>query len=473
MYRKTGIIFVALFLVLTIPFSKSNAAGETVDVWLTTPDQTKLLTQGTSLKFSTESNTEALVITVDESIKYQQMDGWGASITDSSALLMWDKLSAETRNTLMKELFDKKSGIGLSFLRQPMGASDFSGNGNYSYDDGTADPKLENFSIKYDRRHTIPLLQQALKINPSIKIMGTPWSPPGWMKTGGSMVGGTILPEHYSTLASYFVKYIQAYEAQGIPIYAITAQNEPLFNPPGYPGMKMQATEQRDFIKNNLGPALAAAGLHTKIMIYDHNWDRPDYPITIFEDAKAASYVAGVAWHCYGGDITAQLKVHEQYPKMETWQTECSGGAWSPVFARNIQQQTELLVILNARYWGKSGVTWNMALDTDGGPKNGGCKDCRGVVTIDPRTGTYTKEVEYYSLGHASKFVDSGAYRVESNNFSTIENVAFQNPDGSLVVVALNSDMLEKSFQVKWHDQTFTYTLPAYAVATFKWSGTP
>ncbi len=477
MFRKTGFLFAALIMASSVKLSSPqtvSAGAETVQVWLTKPDQSQLLAQQPSLSFAAQADSTPLTITVDDKIKYQQMDGWGASITDSSAWLMWNKLSVAMRNALMMDLFDKKSGIGFSFLRQPMGASDFSTTSAYSYDDGAADPTLSNFSISHDTEYIIPLLHQALTINPSIKIVASPWSPPGWMKSGGSMIGGTLLSQYEGSLAAYFVKYLQAYQEQSIPIYALTLQNEPFYNAPDYPGMKWAAIDERDFIKNHLGPALAAADLHPKLMVYDHNWDRPDYPTTIFADPVAASYVAGVAWHCYGGDVEAQRQVHDQYPTKETWETECSSGSWSPVFARNLHQQTESLVILNARYWGKSGVTWNIALDANGHPSRGGCQGCRGVVTIDPAAGTYTKEVEYYSLGHASKFVDSGAYRIDSNTFgdASIEDVAFQNPDGSVVIVALNSAMSERTFTIAWHGQSFAYTLPAYAVVTFKWSST-
>jgi len=478
MSRKISFLVAIAIVILTamvVPHSV-NAAGPTVSVVMTTGDQTNLLAQQPSATFATDSGSNPLTITVNPSTKYQTMDGWGASITDSSAYLMWNSLSTSARASLMNDLFNKSTGIGLSFLRQPMGASDLSASGIYSYDDGAADPNLNNFSINHDTTYIIPILKQAFSINPSIKIMDTPWSPPGWMKTSGSMVGGNMQTQYYSSLAAYFVKTIQAYQAQGLPIYALSVQNEPLYIPAAYPGMGMPATEERDFIKNFLGPALANAGLTPKVMVYDHNWDQPTYPTTIFSDASASAYVAGVAWHCYAGDVSAELTVHNQYPNKDTWETECSGGSWAPVFASNLQWDTENLVILNARNWGKAGVTWNMALDPNGGPNGGdGCTTCRGVVTINESTGTYVHEVEYYALGQASKFVDSGAYRIDSNTFgnASIEDVAFQNPDSSMVVLALNNATTAQTFKVLWNGQSFSYTLPVGAVVTFKWSGIP
>ncbi len=479
MIRKTAILGIIVAIVsglFALHPGVVTAAGETVNIWMTTPDQSKLLAQQASVNFAANSGSNPLTITVNPATKYQTMDGWGASFTDSSAWLVWNKLSSTTRNTLMNDLFSKSSGIGLSMLRQPLGASDFSSKGNYSYDDGSADPSLSRFSISPDTAYVIPVVKQAISINSSIKVIGTPWSPPGWMKTSGSMIGGNLLSSQYSdALAQYFVKFIQAYQAQGIPIYGITVQNEPLYIPGGYPGMGMAAADQGGFIGYNLGPALANAGLSTKIMVYDHNWDQISYPTTVYQNSAAYNYVAGVAWHCYGGDISAELNFHNSYPNKDTWLTECSGGNWAPYyndFGANLKGETENLVILNARYWGKGAILWNMALDTNNGPTNGGCTTCRGIVTINQSNGTYTKTVDYYVLGQASKFVDSGAYHIDSNSFgsSSIEDVAFQNPDGSLVVLALNNASSSQTFKVVWGSQAFSYTLPAGAVATFKWN---
>ncbi len=463
------LIIAALFSFLAVQFQGASAAGETVNVWVTTPDQSKLLAQQTAVTFGTNSGSNPLTITVNPNTRYQQMDGWGASFTDSSA---WLVFNSSARNSIMNDLFSTTSGIGLSFLRQPIGASDFSRSGNYNFDNTCCD--TNDFSISHDNAYIIPIVQQARSINPEVKVMLSPWSAPGWMKTSGSMIGGTLNHATYSdAFASYLVKSVQGYQAAGIPIYALTVQNEPLFQPSGYPGMGMPAADQGGFIGFNLGPALRNAGLNTKIMVYDHNWDQSVYPTTVFSNATAAQYVAGVAWHCYGGNVSAQQTVHNAYPNMDTWLTECSGGDWQPYyndFAANLKGFTENQIILNARYWGKSAILWNMALDSGNGPTNGGCTTCRGVVTVNG--GSYTKTVDYYILGHASKFVRSGAYRIDSNTFggNSIENVAFQNPDGSLVVLALNNASSSQTFKVVWNGQAFSYTLPAGAVGTFKWS---
>ncbi|GER90093.1 glucosylceramidase [Dictyobacter vulcani] len=472
---------VLLYSIVALFFSSPqvHAAGETVNVWLTSGDLSTHLAPQANLTFA-NGNGSGNVINVNENQTYQQMDGFGASLTDSSAWLVYNKMSSSQRSTLMNNLFNSSSGIGLNFLRQPIGASDLTrpapAVGEYSYDDmpaGQTDPSLANFSISHDNAYIIPVLKQALQINPSIKIMGTPWSPPGWMKSSGSMEGGTLNASAYSAYANYFVKYVQAYQAQGLPIYAITPQNEPLYVPNGYPGMSFPADQQTNFIKNNLGPAFAQNGITTKILGYDHNWDQTGYPTTILSDSTANSYTAGTAWHCYGGSVDAQTTVHNSYPNKDTWETECSGGAWEN---SNGFPNTMSLLIGVVRNWGKSVVRWGMVLDPNGQPNLGtgaACSTCRGVVSVDQNNGNVTYNGDYYGLGQASKFVTPGAYHIDSSAGSNgIQDVAFKNPDGTKVLVAYNSGSSSQSFSVQWGGESFAYTLPAGAAATFKWSGT-
>jgi len=452
------------------------SGNEVVGVWLTDLSGNSRLSQQPNVSFATDSGFNPLTITVDENTQFQQMEGFGASFTDSSAWLVYNKLNAAQRNTLMTNLFSPTNGIGLGLLRQPLGASDFSTVGNYSYDDmpaGQTDPNLTNFSIDHDNAYIIPVLKQALQLNPALKIIGTPWSPPGWMKTTGSMIGGNLKPEAFAPLANYFVKYLQAYQAQGVPVNYLTVQNEPLYIPPGYPGMGMSASEQAGFIRNNLGPALAASHLNTKLLAYDHNWDQPNYPETVLADAAAAQYVSGVAWHWYGGDVGAQSTVHNDYPAKDAFITEASGGTWQGGDANGFRDALSL-VINGSRNWARGVVLWNMALDMNNGPTNGGCSTCRGVVTIDQSSGNVTYNVDYYALGHASKFLKPGAYRIGSNTFgSNIEDVAFKNPDGSKVLIVRNAGSAPNTFKVLWGNESFSYTLNAGAAATFTWSGSP
>jgi glucosylceramidase len=412
---------------------------------------------------------------VSDSTKYQQIDGFGASLTDSSAWVVAHKLTPAEQHSLWQSLFSPSAGIGISFLRQPIGASDFSASGNYSYDDmpaGQTDLNLANFSIAHDTPYVIPLLQQALTVNPAIKIVAVPWSPPAWMKTSGTMNGGSMNAAYFPSLAQYFAKFVQNYQQQGVPIYAVLPQNEPLNSNSSYPTEYLAAGDEATFIGTHLGPALKAAGLSSvKIVGYDHNWDNPSYPEALLADSAASGYLAGSAFHCYAGSVGAQSTVKTSYPNKDIWFTECSGTVGSN-FATDLAWDAENLLIGATRNWARSVSLWNVALDQNSGPQNGGCTNCRAVVTIDTSTSpaTITNNVEYYVLGQAAKYVAPGAYRIDSNSFGpgSVEDVAFQNPDGSIVLIVLNSGS-SGNFTVSWRSKNFTYNMPAGAVATFVW----
>jgi glucosylceramidase len=449
-------------------------------VWLTTDSRKSLLKEQHPISWSkAKPRKNHFTITVDDSKRFQQIDGFGASLTDSSAWLIANKLTAAQRDSLMKDLFDPATGLGISLLRQPMGASDFSTIGNYSYDDmpaGQSDPTLSRFSIDHDRAAIIPLLHTALRLNPDLKLIGTPWSPPGWMKTSDSMIGGTLKPDAYQALAQYFVRYVQAYAAEGLPIFAVTPQNEPQYSPPGYPGMLMTASEQAAFVKNDLGPALSATGLSTRLLVYDHNWgDQTNgpavYPQSLLSDPAAANYAAGIAFHCYSGDPSIMSSVHKAFPNKDIYQTECSGGAWQGNFASSLRSQLLGYILAGMRNWSKSAILWNLALDQNDGPTNGGCSTCRGIVTINQTSGAVSRTADYYALGHFSRFVRPGAYRVDSKSFGqgSVNDVAFQNPDGSNVLVTYNDDVSAHVITVLSNGRSFRYKLPAGAAATFTW----
>jgi glucosylceramidase len=470
-----SIVIVFLVEVFLAPL---RAAGTPVGAWLTTSDGGNQLTQQANLNFASDSQAaDSSTIDVNEDQQFQQMDGFGAAVTDSSAWLISTKMSTPQRYNLMKSLFDPVNGIRISFVRIPMGASDFSVSGPYSYDDlppGQTDPTLAKFSIKHDTAYILPVLQQAFSLNPSLKFMANPWSPPAWMKTNGSMLGvhkgqaGTLISSDYDPLAQYFVKFIQAYQAQGIPMYAITPQNEPLYTPDSYPGMFWAASDESNFIKNNLSPALTKAHLHPKIIPYDHNWDTPAYAQTLLSDPATNRDIAGVSWHCYAGSPSAMGTIHNWYPTKEVYETECSTGASvTPI-------STIDLLMQSVQNWARTVELWNIALDPNHGPHTGGCPDCLGIVTIDESTGNVTYANDYYLLGHFSKFVVPGAYHIAANTLGSLSDVAFKNPDGSKVVVAHNGGSNSHTFKVRWNGaQSFVYTLPAGATVTFKWSGTP
>jgi glucosylceramidase len=466
-------LIIAGFSVLS-PGPAQAASGPSVSVWETTANQSQLLAPQAGATFNTGTGSASQTITINPSATYQSMTGFGASFTDSSA---WLVANSPLRSQIMTKLFDPANGIGLDFLRQPIGASDFS-QSLFSYDDmpsGQTDPTLANFSIAHDNAYILPVLKQALSLNPNITIMATPWSPPGWMKSSGSMIGGSLNSGDYQAFADYLTKFIQAYDAAGVPIALLTAQNEPEYSPSNYPGSTLTASQEASLIGHNLGPDLQKAGLSTKIIAYDHNWNDTTFPETVLGDPTAGPYTAGVAWHCYAGAPSAQTTVHNAYPNSGTYFTECSGTqASNPAntFADSLDWQTENLIIDATRNWAKTVATWNMALNPSGGPSMN-CTTCTPVVTVDNSAGSATYNAEYYVLGQASKFVKPGAVRIDSNTFGSgnLEDVAFQNPDGSDALIALNADTANAhTFNVDENGQYFTYTLPAGAVATFTWT---
>lgn len=394
-------------------------------------------------------------VKLDEQQAFQEMDGFGASFTDSSAYLINQVLGEEQRQEVMRKLFDAEDGIGLSVLRNPMGASDYART-IYSYDDRPAtekDTELAHFSITHDEADIIPLLKQALELNSEIKLMASPWSAPGWMKTSGSMIAGELKPEYYQAYADYFVKYIQAFEAHGLATYAVTPQNEPLYEPQHYPSMLMLPEAQRDFIKNYLKPSFVKHNIQTKILCYDHNWDRPDYPLTVLDYAE--DEVDGVAWHWYGGNASAQSEVLKAFADKEVHFTEGSGGEWIPPFEQAFSNvmRTGIDILRNHS---KSFVLWNMALDEKNGPTvpGFGTSTCRGIVTVNQETKELTYTLDYYALAHFSKVIRPKAVRIEaSTNQEVIRAVAFKNTDDSIAVVLFNDSDKAENLSLSLRDK--------------------
>ncbi|MDB5053552.1 MAG: O-glycosyl hydrolase [Bacilli bacterium] len=442
-----------------------------VQVWVTTVDQSKLLQPCESSEFIGEKETDPFTIHIDNNKMYQQMDGFGASFTDASAWLMFKQLAASARTEAMIKLFDPVDGIGMTFLRQPIGACDFNAF-IYSNDDmppGETDEELKHFSISHDLEYTIPAIKEALKLNPKIKIMISPWSPPGWMKTSDHMIGGTLKPEYYAVYAQYFVKFIQAYEQEGIPIYAVTIQNEPGYEPKEYPGMIMRADEQIRFIGEYLGPAFELNNVHAKIICYDHNWDVLDYTRHVLNDAKASPYIAGSAWHCYGGNSAAMTEIHDEFPDKDIWFTEASGGEWIPAFHDGFMNQMKDL-IRSTRNWAKSVIWWNIALDEHNGPTVLSKSTCRGLLKVNRESGEIIYNLDYYTMGHISKFVFPGAFRIDSNTFEDdLETVAFQNLDGSQVLIISNRLTVDRTIKVQCGSYSFQHKLLAESAATYTW----
>ena len=444
-----------------------------VSVWITTADHTRALAPSAPARLAGQASARPQIV-VDDTQRFQEIVGFGASLTDSSAWLIQHMLDARQRDALLKELFGRGgNGLGLSFSRLTIGASDFSRH-HYSLNDtpdGTPDPDLKHFSIDQNRGDVIPVARAMLAINPQLKIMASPWSAPGWMKDSNSLIQGRLLPQYYDAFSRYLLRYVDAYAAEGIPIFALTVQNEPDYEPKDYPGMRLNAPARARLIGDHLGPMIARRGSGPLIFDWDHNWDKPEEPMGVLSDPVAGNYVDAVAWHCYGGDVAAQSPVHDAFPDKDAYMTECSGGDWEPVRSGGLPLQMKNIIIRSMRHWARGALFWNLALDENNGPYAGGCHTCRGVVTIDSRTGEITRTDEYYALAHASRFVRPGAHRIASSGpTDDLDNVAFRNADdGSLVLLVSNSAIQPRRFSVAHGERRFAYTLPARSVATFVW----
>ncbi|WP_432841289.1 ricin-type beta-trefoil lectin domain protein [Dactylosporangium sp. CA-092794] len=471
---------VTLGVVGFIAAPNALAAGEAVNVWLTTTSDaggrtvTRGLAQQTAVSFTSGTGGSGQNITVDDATRYQTFTGGGASFTDTAAWLMNSSgaLSASTRSTVMQKLFDPVNGIGVSFLRNPMGASDLARNG-YTYDDrpaGQTDPSLASFSISHDLADVVPLTKQAQQLNPQLTTMASPWTAPAWMKDSGNLNGGWLQAQYYAAYAQYFVKYVQAFQAQGVKVDFVTPQNEPTCCA-GYPSMSWNASGLDYFVGTNLLPAFHAAGLSTKVLVHDWNWDVYDsYAAQSVNDAaiRNDSLFGGIAWHGYGGDVTKQTSVHNQYPNINAYSTEHSGGTW----IGNQQQEDMLNIIDYGRNWSKSFTKWSLAVDQNMGPHNGGCGTCTGLITVhngDSRSGQVDYTIEYYTMGHLTKFVKPGAWRVDSTANASVPNIAYLNTDGTRALIAYNNTGSTQQVTVNWSGQHFTYSLPTKTSATFTW----
>jgi glucosylceramidase len=477
-----AVAVLTLAAIAVVPRSAAHAAGETVNVWLTTTSDaggrqvTRGLQQQAPIAFAASSPAGNQTVTVDESVTYQPFEGAGASFTDSAAWLMNSSgtLSAATRDQAMRDLFDPANGIGVGFLRNPMGASDLA-RFNYSYDDTCCD--LNDFSIAHDLADVVPLTRQAKVLNPALKVMGSPWSAPAWMKDNNDFVHrGWLKWEFYPMYAQYFVKYVQAYAAQGIRVDYVSVSNEPTCcgtDATGYASMNWNGSGLLEFTKNHLMPAFRAAGITTKVLILDYNWgnynDLGSVPIA---DAALRNdpLFGGIAWHGYGGDVSLQTAVHNQYPSVNAYMTEHSGGTW----IGNQQREDMLNLVDYTRNWDRSWVKWSLALDQNHLPFVGaGCDVCTGLVTVhrgDGSSGQVEKTIEYYTMGHLTKFVKPGAVRIASTANGVVPNVAWRNPDGGKALIAYNDTGGTQSLRVVWNGQSFTYSLPTRTSATFTWN---
>jgi len=446
-------------------FTLHPVISQTVTPWITSGDKTKLLQQQTTVSFGANISPASVIVTVDPATTYQTMDGFGYALTEGSAEVI-SSLNYTQQNELLNELFNKSTGLGISVLRISIGASDLSSS-DYSYNETSGDVAMANFSLSGpDLTYTIPILKKALAINPDIKILATPWSPPRWMKSTGAWVGGNLKINYYAAYAAYFVKYIDAMKAQGINLWAITPQNEPE-NGTAEPSMLMTSTEQKNFINNNLGPAMASAGYSgVKIIAYDHNCSNTAYPIDVLNNS---TYVDGAAFHLYSGDISALTTVKNATGKNVYFTEQFTSSTGS--FSGDLGWHMQNVILGSANNWAKAILEWNIANNAAIGPHtSGGCTTCQGAVTITS-TSTYERNLSYYLIGQISKFVPSGAIRIKSaSSSSNFYSTGFQNPDRSVSVVTYNSSNSNQIMKILWNTQAFVYTIPGLSAATFTWS---
>ncbi|CAN5772876.1 glucosylceramidase [soil metagenome] len=480
LYIKT---FCSLFFILSvIACSKgqfpsddnnggNNNGGDTVkgahiNSWITGGN---ILLQSQNAFYLGKKANSNINIDIDSTQRFQSVDGFGYTFTGGSAKLI-NQMNTVDKTALLEELFapDKETGIKVSYLRLSMGASDLDAT-VFSYDDlaaGQTDEPLAHFNMDADKTDLIPLLKEIVALNPAIKFIATPWSAPTWMKTNNNSIGGSLKTEYYTAYANYFVKYIQAMQAEGISITAITPQNEPL-NPNNNPSLYMPAEEQAAFIKNNLGPAFQTAGLTTRIIAYDHNCNKPEYPLTILNDAVASTFVDGSAFHLYEGDISALTQVHNAYPDKNLYFTE-QYTASTGEFGGDLKWHLKNVIIGSMRNWSKLAMEWNLANDPNFEPHTpGGCTTCKGALTIGGST--VTRNVAYYIIAHASRFVPAGSVRIASNISGALNNVAFETPDGKKVLIVENDGSDAVTFNIRFNGMWAATTLPGGSVGTYVW----
>lgn len=456
----------------------STKSSNEASVYITTGDKEFLLEKVDGAISEVTSESESLIIKINPSTAFQQVDGFGYTLTGGSAMHL-SAMSEASRSKLLNELFGVgQQSIGINYLRISIGASDLD-EVIYSYNDlpeGISDEKLEHFSIEPDRKYLIPVLKEILAINPDIKILGSPWSPPVWMKTFEIpteknrdpnlplTVGGGLDPKFEASYANYFVKYIEAMDAEGIDIDAITIQNEPHHHR-NNPSLYMEATQMRDFVKNHLGPAFEQSGIQTKIIIWDHNADKPEYPISILDDPEARKFIDGSAFHLYAGSINVLSDVRKAHPDKNLYFTEQYVNS-NGEFGGDLMWHTENLIIGASRNWSKTVLQWNLTSNPELTPFTafGGCNVCLGAITVNGDE--VIKNQGYYAIGHASKFVPTGSVRIGSSEFQELPNVAFKTPSNDIVLIVLNKSANKLSFNIEVDNQVILVSMPEKSVAT-------
>ncbi|MDR1936868.1 MAG: hypothetical protein LBQ73_00030 [Tannerellaceae bacterium] len=482
--KNVLILSLALWTLLMLAQCRFAHSPARIEMWLTKGDESVKL-QPIDKMYEEEmltgmENTIPVVIHLDDTLRYQKMIGFGGAICDNSAYVFDHYLKEEDKIPLFKQLFGEE-GIRLNYMRMIMGSTDNSFDW-YTYDDmpeGMTDEKMEHFTMAKDEWDVIPYYQLARKINPDLMILGSPCSPPAWMKNSKHLFNGSVEPQYYSALAAYFVKYVQTMETRyNLPVEAITIQNEPLYERyvpnPRYPNMLMTDKEQGEFIKTALGPAFERESINTKIITFDHNWDLYAYALTLLKDPEVKKYIGGTGFHCYGGLPSLMENIWKAHPDKPIYHTECSGGGWGASdFPGIMEWLVGDILIGNIENFTSTVLLWYMATDENAGPITNGCSSCRPFVTIQAQTGEITFNPEYYLTGHFSKFIDRGAWRIHSSHTETadgIRHIAFLNPDGTKVVVVLNPSETDRIIEIQDKVESFRSVLPAKSTATYRWN---
>lgn len=490
-----NIIWIGLLSLSSVMYAQS---GRQVESWITTNDREHLFSKlEKNIVFQDKAGGKSgTPIIVDDRQQYQEIDGFGFALTGGSAEHLI-KMSAPARAKILRELFAyDENNIGISYIRLTIGASDMN-SFVFSYDDipeGQTDYDLKHFSLAQDLKDVVPVMKEILAINPNIRLMASPWSAPAWMKTHFNVRGGKLKKECYEVYAQYFVKYVQAMEKQGIHLDAVTIQNEPL-NSRNTPSMPWSPADQAEFIRDHLGPAFKQAGIQTKIMMFDHNTDRPDYPLTLLSDPEVAQYVIGTAFHNYVGEMSAMTLVHNARPDKDIYFTEQMTTDRGDESRINIVSAVKRTIIDVTRHWSRNSILWNLAADPNFDPHtdNGGCSMCQGAITISGDNVLW-RNVAYYTVAHASKFVRPGSVRIASTNrgdqslglyedeqlpgvyrtvtisqADVLPNVAFKTPDGKIVLIVVNDTWLNRTFTIQYNGAFAQVTLPAGACGTYVW----
>ena len=489
--RNIALTFLGCFTILAACSNSDDAEKPVVPVptgdvaiYTTTSSLTRDLARD-AVNFSPKDNLAPTTITLNPAEQYQTMDGFGAAITGSTCYNLLLMKPAD-RHAFLTETFSDKDGFGFSYIRISIGCSDFSLS-EYTCCDTKG---IENFALQSEEKdYILPILKEILAINPSIKVIAAPWTCPKWMKVKSltdrtpldSWTNGQLNPDYYQDYATYFVKWIQAFKAEGIDIYAVTPQNEPL-NRGNSASLYMEWEEQRDFVKTALGPQMKAAGLSTKIYAFDHNYNydniesQKNYPGKIYEDAAASQYLVGAAYHNYGGNREELLNIHQVYPEKELLFTETSIGTWNSGrdLSKRLMEDMEEVALGTINNWCKGVIVWNLMLDNDRGPnREGGCQTCYGAVDINNSDyKTIIRNSHYYIIAHLSSVVKPGAVRIATTGYTDngITCSAFENTDGTYAFVLINNNEKSKKITVSDGQRHFAYDVPGKSVTSYRWA---